>query len=477
MKKLLNLFKIKRGEWLPTCLALIVSICLNALCIQHYYDQFSKSGRGYWNIFIDNFHVSGFDCITYSVISHWDPVYDITRHPLLAYIMYPLWVIDDWVMFNWQYNPVQLLIVPLLVVCAVYAFIFTYRTLREIIELKQIDAWILSTMLFSFGMIMTAIIVPDHFCLSLFLLMLTIYLSGKKIKENKEFTIWQTVVLFIATAGITLSNGIKVFLSALFVNKLHIFRPKYLILAILIPAAAIWGFGQWEYDTYKAPKIAETKAKAKQQRQKDIDSVRMAYLDTTSIKDSAAIEQAVKYIYQKKVHEEWLRNMKDPWNAHQGKPIEKTGFLKWTDMTTSRWLTIKDNLFGESIQLHQDHLLEDVLQARPVFVSYRWIINDIVELVIAGLMLAGIWFGRKERLLWMVLSWFAFDMTLHLGLGFGINEVYIMGAHWLFIIPISMAYLLKACHGKSLIAMRVLTAALTIWLWAYNGSLLWLYLK
>ena len=157
--------------------------------------------------------------------------------------------------------------------------------------------------------------------------------------------------------------------------------------------------------------------------------------------------------------------------------MAKTGFLKWTDMTTSRWLTIKDNLFGESIQLHQDHLLEDVLQARPVFVSYRWIINDIVELVIAGLMLAGIWFGRKERLLWMVLSWFAFDMTLHLGLGFGINEVYIMGAHWLFIIPISMAYLLKACHGKSLIAMRVLTAALTIWLWAYNGSLLWLYLK
>lgn len=76
----------------------------------------------------------------------------------------------------------------------------------------------------------------------------------------------------------------------------------------------------------------------------------------------------------------------------------------------------------------------------------------------------------------MVLSWFAFDMTLHLGLGFGINEVYIMGAHWLFVIPLCIAYLLKACQGKCLMVMRILIAALVVWLWGYNGSLLISYL-
>ena len=235
MKKILNLLKIKKAEWLPTSMALIISICLNALCILHYYDKFTHTGRGYWNIFLDNFKVSGFDCITYSVVSHWDPVYDITRHPLLVYIMYPFYLIDDWVMYHWQYNPVQLLIAPLLIFCAVYAFVFTYRTLHEVIELKRWDAWMLATLLFSFGMIMTTIIVPDHFCLSLFLLTLTIYLSGRKIKEHKAFSIWQTIILFIATAGITLSNGIKVFLATLFVNKKKFFRPAYLLLAVLIP--------------------------------------------------------------------------------------------------------------------------------------------------------------------------------------------------------------------------------------------------
>ena len=44
-----------------------------------------------------------------------------------------------------------------------------------------------------------------------------------------------------------------------------------------------------------------------------------------------------------------------------GQPMEDHGFLKWTDISTSRWQSLYENLFGESLQFHQDYLLEDVL--------------------------------------------------------------------------------------------------------------------
>ena len=72
----------------------------------------------------------------------------------------------------------------------------------------------------------------------------------------------------------------------------------------------------------------------------------------------------------------------------------------------------------------------------------------------------------------MALGGFAFDMLLHMGLGFGINEVYIMGAHWLFVLPIAMAFLVKAKDGtKTGKNLRLLLIWLATWLWVYNGKL------
>ena len=90
---------------------------------------------------------------------------------------------------------------------------------------------------------------------------------------------------------------------------------------------------------------------------------------------------------------------------------------------------------------------------------------------------AGIWYGRRSRFLWMALSGFAFDMLLHMGLGFGINEVYIMSAHWIYIIPIAVAFLLKATEKRrKALALKGLIAALAVYLWIWNVALIVQYL-
>ena len=146
--------------------------------------------------------------------------------------------------------------------------------------------------------------------------------------------------------------------------------------------------------------------------------------------------------------------------------------LQYTDMTTPRWQSLVDNVFGETIQLHQDYLLGDTLRDRPVFVSYRNVVNYIVEAAIVLLFLFGIWCGRKSRFLWMALLGFGIDFTVHVILGFGLNEVYIMGAHWLFIIPIAIAFVMKKAEGRRLLALRALLGIITAFLLIYNGSLL-----
>ena len=152
-----------------------------------------------------------------------------------------------------------------------------------------------------------------------------------------------------------------------------------------------------------------------------------------------------------------------------GKPMEDHGYLKWTDISTSRWHTIYENLLGETIQFHRRHFLEDTLVGRPLFVPYLSVFSYVIEALVVLLALAGVWVGRRSRFLWLCLSCLAIDMGIHLVLGFGINEVFIMAPHFLFILPIATGYLLRETRGH---AIRLAVTALTAYLFTYNGILL-----
>ena len=122
--------------------------------------------------------------------------------------------------------------------------------------------------------------------------------------------------------------------------------------------------------------------------------------------------------------------------------------------------------------LSQDNLLEDTLRSRPVIINYRYWFNYAVELLLVLLFLGGLWYGWRSRFLWMLLSCMAFDLALHLGLGFGLNEVYIMTAHWVFVVPVAISFLIHEKRGLAHLGLRLLVTLLTLWLWAWNGWLL-----
>ncbi len=450
-----KIFKIKPEERVQSLVALVVIVLLNALFIYRMHDLFMQPGFGpYWKVFERELHLSGYDPLTYLGVTDWDVVYQVFRHPLLSFMIWPLYLLNEGLTWLLGVNCVQYLVAALLIICSYYSYIFLYRIHREVIALGRWDATLLTIFYFSFAYILLSVIVPDHFTISMFLLLITLYISGICIQKGREFRWWQSAIFFYITAGVTLSNGIKVFLSGFFVNLKDFFRPKYLLLAVVLPAALLWGTALWEYREYVLPREkarAETKA-----RQEEALKEKVATMSPQERKTFEA-KQARRELRLKLQKEK------------SGKPMEDHGFLKWTDISTSRWQSIYENLFGESLQFHRQHFLEDTLVGRPVFVKYDTVFKYVVEAIILLLAVAGIWLGRKHRFLWLCLSCFGFDMFIHLILGFGLNEIFIMAPHFMFVLPIATAYLFSRVHWRWL---RLAVVFLTIYLLVYNGYLL-----
>lgn len=469
MKYIFGIFKIKREERLPALIALIVVMALNAITIMAYYDKFKVITDRYFRLFVDNFHLSGYDPLTYSVVSNWTMAYNIYRHPLLAWMMYVPYQFNHVLMQLTGINCVQFVVAAMLVFCSFYSFVFLYRIMREVIEVKAIDAFILSFLHLSFAYVMVASMAPDHFVMSMFMLVLTLYVCGKKMKRGKLLTRWQQIVFFFLTAGISLNNGIKTFLAALFTNRRKFFSPGRLLLTVVFPSALIWFVARQEYHIYEYPNWKARQTAKKNRAAAHREKVMKAVADTMPLAPVESINAAANRILKQEAAEKEKKRAKKPSVAHQGKPIKRGEFWDWTDATTSRWLTVVENLMGESIQLHQRWLLGDTLRGRPVIVHYRHIWNYIAEGMLSLLILCGIWMGRRSRFMWMALSFFGFDMLLHLGAGFGINEIYIMSPHWMFAFPIAIAYLLRGAGGKVLRSLRMVVAVLAIYLFAHNG--------
>lgn len=459
----MNIFRIRRDERWVTLFAFVLTMALNALVIYRYYGDFTPLHDNYFNLFVGRFRVSGFDPLTYYIVSHWEARYNVYRHPLLAFMMWVPYLINQGLMWLFGINFAQFIVAVILVFSATYSFLFLYRILRDIVGVGTGDSFLLSAFLFSFAYIMLSSMVPDHFILSMFMLLLTLYISGMLIKQRREMGIGMGVILFVITAGISLNNGLKVFLSGLFTNGKRFFHPAYLIIAVILPAALIWGFCRWEYKYFvwegeqaRHAMLAKKKAE-KKKREARLDSLR---------KDVGV---------EGKDHAPQQTHSSKPTHASlpkQGRPLAKGEFMRWTDISTPRWDSTVENLFGEAIQLHTDYLLQDEFRSRPMIVRYNHWFNYVIEALIILLFLHGIICGWRSRFLWLCMSFFLIDMVLHVGLGFGLNEIYIMSAHYIYVIPIAIGYLLRVLAPTPRRVLRVILTMLTLYLFIYNGSLI-----
>ena len=438
-----NIFKVKKEERWLVFIMLAVFLTFNILLITSHYHVYTMGAHGgFWSIFTKNFRMSGYDNWSWITISGMRIHFITSRHPLYLTFLYPLYLLNHWLIEVFGHNFAVYFMAAIIVLSAFYAAVFAYRIFREVMELRRFDSTLLTVLLFSFGHILIPSMVPDHFIVSMMFLLMALYICGKKMKKGELLTAWQSLLLTFFTAGMATSNGAKIFLAGLFTNRKKFFTWKYICIGVILPCLLLIGIQQSQYYLLEVPQKAVISNIEKVKRQKDPKGVEEFY----------------------KQRNAWQK-------AHLGQTMSKESMLDWLDTSTPRTTTLVDNFFGESIQLHQRYLLKDVAWDRPVFVTYNWITNYVIEAIMVVLFVLGIIFGYRKRFFQMLLVWFACDITLHLILGFGITEVYIMASGWAFIIPIGYGYLIKGLSHRYRQMLRGLLLVITIFLWAYNGGL------
>ena len=148
MKAIVGFLNIKREERLPVGLFFVWQLLLQALAITKYLPLFTNPSNNYYKLFVDNYHLSGFDPLTYLVVSDWSLAFDVNRHPLLALFYYPFSLLNKLLICITGTNFAIYIVACVLLFFSVGGFVLMLRILRQIIGISSFDSALLAFFLF-----------------------------------------------------------------------------------------------------------------------------------------------------------------------------------------------------------------------------------------------------------------------------------------------------------------------------------------
>lgn len=108
------------------------------LIIAKFFPLFAHYGNRQWDVFMRNFHMSGFDPTGYAVLTHWHQGYDVVRHPLLALMMLPFYGLNRLLWWITGCNCCQIVMGALLLMAGITAWLMLFRTLNEHLALPPV---------------------------------------------------------------------------------------------------------------------------------------------------------------------------------------------------------------------------------------------------------------------------------------------------------------------------------------------------
>ena len=433
-------------------LGLMLFAGLNCIVLAYAPDEWTNTHIGPWSAFHHGFDFSGFDQVTYIVITQWRPLYTHLRHPALMYMMWPFAQLNGILKEAYGINFAIYIVAVVWTLLSTLSWVTLYKIFRKVQMMTVTESLLLNFFFYSFAYVMLATFAPDHMLLSMTVMLLMLYLSGKAMKQGKQLATWKVLLLYLFGTGISTTNGIKIWLvdAACRLRKGRVWAFVKHSLLYIIPTMIVAALYIHQ----------EHNANVEEERyQKRIEAKAMR-------KDSVG--------YKKDVAEREKKLA-----ARVSKQLVDNPLFEFTDNTIPLMPTLVENIYGEGLQLHEDYLLRDanIIGERPVIVKYTNRYNYIVEALILLLFFCGVVVGCRQRFLWMCMMPFLFDMLLHVGLRFALTDVYIMTAHWAFVIPVAVAYLVKKLR-RFVFAYRmtiILLVCMTFFLLTWNLRLIFIH--
>lgn len=424
-------------------IGIAVVSAFNAMMLCYNYEAWVNPKVGFWTAFSSKFEVSGFDCFTYIIISKWRPLYVLSRHPLLAMMVWPLSQLNILLRDITGINCTIHIVAVVWGVASLCSWMLFYHLMRRTLSLRFPESLLLTLFFFSFSHVMLTLFTPDHMTLTLPLLLLSVILSARAINQGRLMPLWQTLLLCLVSTGITTTNCVKIYIADLFAMWRRCSLRHWLLrsAAYLLPLALIAAAFVWQTNT----------------TQREEERYAESIIAKRSAKDSVFAEMI-------------QQSLENTEKVHNSQIIGIDGLTN-TEYHIDRLPSLTENVFGEGFILHETCTLKDANRHRPVLIRYTNPANYVFEAMILILFVIGIWYGRHERIVWMTLTMFLFDMILHVGMNFASADVYIMTAHWAFVIPVCIAFTLKKGGSRMRTATLAAVLFLTVYMWIHNTQL------
>lgn len=373
------------------------------------------------------FHLSGYDAFLPGIIR--DPIVYSTatiRHPLLSLFMLPFHLL--YLVFKTDY-------IILLVVAGFTAGanFFLYLIFRKIVGVNKWESLILSLLFISFAYILLMGIVPESYPFTLFLLVFSLYFIGTKMNRGAKLKTY--LLLFFLTAGVTITNGLKILAGILF-ESISVRRKIIWISGILISFFVL---------------------------------VTPIYIVTKYLSSKEKTE-----MYQK---QQEVNNQRKEEKQNSVKIIKIPAFMDFIDFETPYVPALIHNFIGESIIFHNAHLEQDVSSGRKPIESYSNPFYIVVSCCLFFLFIVSFLLNRKNKFVQYMACFWSVDVFIHVICRYALNEAYIFAPHWVMLIPIMLGYLLLKTSSKIRMVLTFCYALVAIFLLYINIDCLFMFLK
>ncbi|PZU91673.1 MAG: hypothetical protein DI529_00460 [Chryseobacterium sp.] len=315
------------------------------------------------------------------------------RHPLSNYFFDQLRNFALWISSN-RYDSVFRLVLALFSTVVIsLANVQIFKYLNNIIRLPlKISLLILAF----YGLFVTNILLsftPETYTYTLLFLSVFNYYSAKKIQEEKPISFGATIFGSVFIGGLTITNIVKVYIPFLFEKKI---------------------FWNWKKIGIAIAKIA-----------------------TSVVVFVFLFLLRLDFNFQNFLNK--TEQQYDKFSRAKTTPV-------W-DMITS-WF-FGGNILFSNYEIRDYHNKDKTFYYKALFMDvYTSFVPYIFIGIVLLLMIWSIFKNYKNKLVWILVITFLFDVFVHCVLKFGLHTSYIYGGHFVFVYPLLLGWLFFSYRDK-----------------------------
>ena len=317
------------------------------------------------------------------------------RHPLSNYFFDVIRDFAMWISGNRYNSDFRLVLALLSTIVISLANVQIFKYLNNIIQLPlKISLLVLAF----YGLFVTNILLsftPETYTYTLLFLSFFNYYSAKKIQEEKTVSFAAAIVGSVFIGGLTITNIVKVYIPFLFEKKI---------------------FWNWKQIGIAVSKMA-------------VSAGVFIFLFLLRL------DFNVQNFFNK--------------TGEQYDKFSKPKVTPLWDMISSWFLG--GNILFSNFEIRDYHNKDKTFFYKALFMNvYSSVVPYFFVAIILLMTIWAVFKNHKNKLVWMLVITFLFDVLIHCVLKFGLHTSYIYGGHFVFVYPLLMGWLFFSFKEKKL---------------------------